>query len=499
MQVDRSLLRHLPAIDHLKQRACWQPVATSDATRTAMCRDVIAQARAAVDSGQITDAASLLAHVDTALARAVAQLRGPILRRVLNGLGVLVHTNAGRAPLSDAALARVVETTGAYCNLELSLETGLRGSRQDLLRDPMRWLFDAEDALVVNNGAAAIMLVLHALSAGRPTFVSRGELVEIGGSFRVPDVMSAAGAILVEVGTTNRTWPRDYGTALDAHVAAQTHAAQTHAAQPHAALAQAASTPAAVVLQVHRSNFRVEGFVHTPTVAELAALAHERGVPLVVDLGSGVVDDLTRWGLQPEPTVRETLAAGADVVTFSGDKLLGGPQAGLIVGKRRWLRQIGANAMARAVRVDGMVLAALEATLRSHLRGRATAELPLWQAMDLDQAALLQLGEGLADRVRLTVGADWDVALAPSEATVGGGAQPGAVLPSWALTLRQPGRSAAALATALRLGEPAVLARPRDLDVWLDLRSLFAGARADLPAQLCAALALIEGGAGHGD
>lgn len=466
-----ALQRHLPAVDTLMQHPELSGLQLPASTRADVCRDVIAVIRRKILAGELSDAKAIASALDARIAAAAATLKGPILRPLLNGLGVLVHTNAGRAPLSSGALAQVHATTGAYCNLELSLETGLRGSRQDLLRDPMRWLFGAEDALVVNNGAAAIMLVLHALSAGRPTLVSRGELVEIGGSFRVPDVMSAAGAILVEVGTTNRTWRRDYETAAER-------------------LAED-GTPAAVVLQVHRSNFRVEGFVHTPTVAELAELARERCVPLVVDLGSGVVDDLARWGLTPEPTVRETLAAGADVVTFSGDKLLGGPQAGLIVGKTRYLSRIGACAMARAVRVDGMVLAALESTLRSHLSGRSTEELPLWRAMDESQADLHSRALALVARVQETVGATWSVDVVPSEAAVGGGAQPGAVVQSWALSLKRPGHTAAGLVRALRHGEPAVLARPREDHVLLDLRSLLAGAGDSLEVQLCRALETI--------
>lgn len=472
--MDRSLFRHLPAVDELKQRACWLIVADEalpDATRTALCRDVIAGLRQAIERGELTSPVAIQRAAQRRLEAAIEQLRGPILRPLLNGLGVLIHTNAGRAPLSAAALERVTATTGAYCNLELSLATGARGSRQDLLRGPLRWLFGAEDALVVNNGAAAIMLVLHALAAGRSALVSRGELVEIGGSFRVPDVMTAAGVRLVEVGTTNRTWPRDYAAAVAQQLGS--------------------AAPVAAMLQVHRSNFRLDGFVHTPTVAELAELAHDQGVPLIVDLGSGVVEDLAQWGLEPEPTVRQTLAAGADVVTFSGDKLLGGPQAGIIVGGGRWITQIGASAMARAVRVDGMVLAALEETLRSHLRGRATTELPLWRAMAVSQAELRALGERLVAAIGALSGAAWQATLAKSVATVGGGAQPGSTLPSWSLVLSSPDRSAAALARALRHASPAVLARPRADAVWLDLRSLLAGAGDQLAAQLCAALASV--------
>lgn len=452
---DLGLLRHLPPVDRLMRAQVWDGAPVSEAARAAVCRDVIAKTRDAVRSGDLRAADAVSRAVTTTLAASVARLaRGP-LQPVLNGLGVLVHTNAGRAPLSDAAVAAVAATSRSYCNLELDLATGARGSRQSLLRDPLRWLFGAEDALVVNNGAGAVMLALHALCGGRPALVSRGELVEIGGSFRVPDVMRAAGAPLVEVGTTNRTWTRDYAQALDR--------------------LDAAGTPAGAMLQIHRSNFRIQGFVHTPSVPELAELAHARGVPLVVDLGSGVVDDLTPWGLAAEPTVADTLAAGADLVLFSGDKLLGGPQAGLILGRRPLVEQLGRSPMARALRVDSMVLAALGETLGSHLRGAATQELPLWRAIDLPVAELEAAGQTLARELGAAVGPAWTLTVVASEAAVGGGAQPGETLPSRALAISVAGHSAARLATCLRAATPPLLARPRADTVQVDLRSLLAG------------------------
>ncbi|MCO4762677.1 MAG: L-seryl-tRNA(Sec) selenium transferase [Myxococcales bacterium] len=461
MNAPAQPFRSLPSVDQLKARPAWDGVVVTDEISTRICREIIAAARTAIAAGELQSAAQVSGAIDNQLASALSVLMGPALRPVYNGMGVLVHTNAGRAPLSPDALAHITETSAGYCNLEMSLTTGQRGSRQDLLKPLIRWLFTAEDALVVNNGAAAIMLALHALARDRPVLVSRGELVEIGGSFRVPDVMTAAGASLTEVGTTNRTWARDYDVAL------------TDLA--------AAGRPAAALLQVHRSNFSIDGFVHTPTVTELATLAHAHDLPLIVDLGSGVVGDLSRWQLLAEPTVQQTLQAGADLVTFSGDKLLGGPQAGLIVGKRRWLARLATSAMARAVRVDSMTLAGLETTLRSHVQGRATVALPLWQAIDLDADELHVRAQTLAAQLEGGLDDSWQVGIGTAEATIGGGAQPGSTLQSTALTLRRQGWSAEALVTALRRGQPAVIGRPRGAEVLLDLRSLFAGAAARVP------------------
>ena len=277
----------------------------------------------------------------------------PSLRPVINATGVIVHTNLGRAPLSEAALAAVQAVAAGYSNLEYELAAGARGSRHDHARRLLCELTGAEDALVVNNNAAAVYLVLAALCQGREVLISRGQLVEIGGGFRIPDVLRQGGARLVEVGTTNRTHLHDFVQALTAETAA--------------------------IMRVHSSNFRQLGFVTMPSLAELAALARDRGVLLIDDLGSGTLLDTTPYGLAYEPTVQESVQSGAGVVTFSGDKLLGGPQAGIILGKQAVVAQLRRHPMARALRVDKMTLAALEATLRAYRRGAAATEIPVWR------------------------------------------------------------------------------------------------------------------------
>lgn len=458
-QEQRALLRTLPAVDALLRRPPLAGAAVTGETATLIAREVVAGLRQRVAAGEICNA-DALSHAEAVALREVAELLGrPRLRPVWNGTGVLIHTNAGRAPLSTAALAAITATAAGYSNLELDLERGARGSRQDLLRPLLRWLGRAEDALVVNNGAAALMLALHALAPGQPVLVSRGELVEIGGSFRVPDVMRAAGVRLVEVGTTNRTHARDYADAA-------------------AALAQAGERVGAL-LQIHRSNFDQVGFVATPAIAELAAIARQFQAPLIADLGSGATGPLAPHGLRDEPEIAATLAAGADLVTASGDKLLGGPQAGLLLGRTDLVARCGKAPMARALRPCRLTLAALEPTLRAHLAGEASEVLPLWRAIDRSLDALNALGERLCDVV--AAGPDLGLAteLRDAEAAVGGGAQAGGALPSVALALRMRGRSGTGLEQRLRKLDPPWLGRARGDEVWLDLRSLGCGADDD--------------------
>jgi L-seryl-tRNA(Ser) seleniumtransferase len=292
----------------------------------------------------------------------LAALFAPTLRPVINGTGVIIHTNLGRAPLSDGALAAMQAVAGGYSNLEFDLAAGERGSRYDHTRTLLAELTGAEDGLVVNNNAAAVFLVLSALAAGREVLISRGQLVEIGGGFRIPDVLRQSGARLVEVGTTNRTHLPDFASAL---------------------------TPqSAAIMRVHSSNFKQIGFVTMPEPAELAALARAQGLLFIDDLGSGTLLDVGPLGLAHEPTVPESVAAGADLVTFSGDKLLGGPQSGLIVGRRELIAQLRRHPLTRALRVDKLTLAALEATLRTYQRGRAQTEIPVWQMLVAPVAAL---------------------------------------------------------------------------------------------------------------
>jgi L-seryl-tRNA(Ser) seleniumtransferase len=344
---------------------------------------------------------------------------------VLNATGVIVHTNLGRAPLADEALAQVVEAARGYSNLELDLHEGSRGSRQDHVAAILRRLTGAEAALVVNNNAAAMLLALAALAAGREVIVSRGELIEIGDGFRIPDVLAQSGARLVEVGSTNRTRARDYEKAVRAETA--------------------------LILRVHQSNFRVVGFTELPRLEELAAVARRADVPLLDDLGSGVLVELSG-----EPSARESLAAGADLVCFSGDKLLGGPQAGIVVGRGELIERLRRHPLQRAVRADKLTLAALEGTLRLYLD--APERIPVLRMLHEDTAAVRARAERLASLVDGTV--------EETVGRVGGGALPLAELPSFACAIEE------SLAAPLREGDPPVVGIVRDGKFLLDCRTL---------------------------
>jgi L-seryl-tRNA(Ser) seleniumtransferase len=369
----------------------------------------------------------------------VASTTRPSLRRVVNGTGVVLHTNLGRAPLARAAIDAIERVAAGFSNLEYDLASGARGSRYVHCAALLRELTGAEDALVVNNCAAALVLVLNTVANGRDAILSRGELVEIGGSFRVPEIMEKSGARLVEVGTTNRTHLDDYRRAIGPETGA--------------------------LLKVHRSNFALSGFVAEAGPRELAGLAAERGIPFLHDLGSGLMVSLDDYGLSGEPTARDALAQGATAVTMSGDKLLGGPQAGLLLGTRDVLERVRRNPLTRSYRVDKLTLAALEATLALYREpARAMREIP----------ALAQLTAGpdelraRAERIRAGVDSP-DVTVVESEASVGGGAFPAARIPSIALAIRG---DAAAIERALRGGDPALVARVAEGKVLVDLRTV---------------------------
>jgi L-seryl-tRNA(Ser) seleniumtransferase len=354
--------------------------------------------------------------------------RRPRLRRVLNATGVIVHTNLGRAPLPDAALERLREVGGSYSNLEYDLTAGARGSRQDHVAGILRRLTGAEAALVVNNNAAAVLLSLAALAEDREVIVSRGELIEIGDGFRIPDVLARSGARLVEVGTTNRTRAADYERAIGANTA--------------------------LLLRVHQSNFRVVGFTEQPRVSDLAAVARRHGIPLVDDLGSGAF-----LPLGDEPTAKESLAAGADLVCFSGDKLLGAPQAGIVVGRAKFVERLRRHPLQRALRADKLTLAGLEGTLALYLDSeRAKREVPVLRMVTERPEAVRARAERLAALVGATV--------EETVARVGGGALPLAELPSFACAVEEE------LAAPLRAGEPPVVGVVRDGRLLLDCRTL---------------------------
>lgn len=384
--------------------------------------------------------------VQEAAAAARQALEALMARRlvpVINATGVIVHTNLGRAPLSAEAVEAVREVAAGYCNLEYDLQLGSRGSRHSHVEELLCRLTGAEAALVVNNNAAAVLLVLGELARGREVIISRGQLVEIGGGFRVPEVMAQSGARLVEVGTTNRTYLHDYERAIGPDTAA--------------------------LMRVHSSNFRIIGFTHSVSTKELADLAHGRGLLLIDDLGSGALIASEQFGLEHEPTPQESLEAGADVVCFSGDKLLGGPQAGIIVGRREIIQRLSRAPLVRALRVDKMTLAALEATLRHYLRGEATVALPVWRAISEPADSV----HSRAQRVANVIGsAGIKAAVVATEATVGGGSLPGEVLPSYGVAIDPAPLSADNLAQRMRLALPPVVCRIVADKVILDMRTV---------------------------
>ncbi len=432
----KQRLRELPSVDEVLCRPTVQDLLGAH-PRAAVVRAV----RGAIDAAR----QALLAGggdpqvSDAAVADALRAGRRPGLRRVINATGVVLHTNLGRAPLADEAQQAALEIARGYANLELSLDTGKRGSRYAPVAPLLAELCGAEAALVVNNNAAAVLLVLASLAAGRECIVSRGELVEIGGGFRIPDVMRLAGVRLVEVGTTNKTRIEDY--------------------------AEAIGPDTALLVKVHKSNFALVGFTEEVSTAELAQLGRERGVPVYEDLGSGLLESLERAGLPREPTVAEAVAAGAGVVTFSGDKLLGGPQAGLVVGRRELVQRMERHPLNRALRVDKLTVAALEATLRMYRDGRA-AEVPAVRMLT-EQAATLQVR---AERLRdLLARSGVRAQVVPVTSQVGGGALPQAAPPSFAVAIDGPSET---LHESLRRGDPAVVARIHESRLLLDTRTV---------------------------
>jgi len=402
------------------------------------CRQSIQQ-----DSGKPTPSRESIAGQ---VAERVERWLQPKIRPVINLSGTLLHTNLGRSPLSEDAI-EAMRTATDTVNLEFDLATGKRGDRDSLVEDLLCLLTGAEAATVVNNNAAAIFLVLNTLANKKRVAVSRGELVEIGGSFRMPDIIRKSGCRLIEVGTTNRTHLKDYQQSLE--------------------------EGAGLLLKVHMSNYRIEGFVHEVPLDTLAQLGHECGVPVVADLGSGALVDLARWGLTKELTVQDVVKAGVDLITFSGDKLLGGPQAGLVVGRRDWVRRIKRNPIKRALRCDKLRLAALEATLRAFLSPQTIEKtLPTYRLI----ARPLQEIEAMATNIRDAI-EEWaagraQVEMISGHSQVGSGSLPGDTLPTFLIALTPRKTSVAALARALRTLSPPVIGRLHNGKVLLDMRCL---------------------------
>ncbi|MBI2878052.1 MAG: L-seryl-tRNA(Sec) selenium transferase [Candidatus Tectomicrobia bacterium] len=459
-QVKREQLRSLPSVDELLQKlnALEGPRMRSHQRMVASIREVLEGMRRSILQA---DTLSRLEEIDLSADHLLQQVRwqvahqeSPSLKRVINATGIILHTNLGRALLPQAALAQMVSIGQYYSNLEYDLPSGERGSRHSHVEGLLRRLTGAEAALVVNNNAAAVLLSLDTLAQGREVIVSRGQLVEIGGSFRIPDILKTSGGRLVEVGTTNKTRLEDYRAAL---------------------------TPeTALLLKVHTSNFRVVGFTAEVSGEELVALGRQHGLPVVEDLGSGNFIDLTRYGLSAEPTVQEVIQDGVDLVTFSGDKLLGGPQAGVILGRRDLVGRIKKNPLTRALRIDKLTLAALESTLRLYLdEEMAVRQIPTLRMLTLSPQALQERCELLLQRVHRLNGqgssgesTPLEVRILDEHSQAGGGSLPLEQMPTRVLALRSSRASSETLERLFRDNEPPILGRLHKDCLYLDLRTV---------------------------
>jgi len=446
-------LRALPAVDELLRHPQSQARLRiySKALVVGSIRRVLERKRQAIlrSAGEQEASAVELAqeHLLAAVEEELATAVRPSLRPVINATGVVLHTNLGRAPLSAEALRNIVDIASRYSNLELDLITGERGSRYEHVQEALRQISGAESALVVNNNAGAVLLALNSLAEGKEVIVSRGQLVEIGGSFRIPDVMRKSGARLVEVGTTNRTHLWDYE--------------------------QAISQETALLLKVHTSNFRILGFTAEVSLKELVALGQAKGLPVMEDLGSGCFIDLSEYGIEKEPTVQEAIEAGVDVVTFSGDKLLGGPQAGIILGKKRYLDLLKKNPLNRALRIDKLTLAGMESTIHAYLNEAvAIKSLPVHRMLTCPLEELERRAKRLQRRLNKDLSSVCEVKLKEETSQVGGGALPLQILSTRVIALRPLMISAADLEKRLRHIDPPVIARVKEDEVLLDLRTV---------------------------
>jgi len=436
-----AALRSLPSVDRLLAHPDVAALADSH-TRPVVLEAARRALAAAREAARTHGQAHSLEGLAASLADEVRRAERPSLRPIINGTGVIIQTNLGRAPISEEAAGAMSAVATGYSNLEYDLEAGERGSRTVHLEGLLRRVSGAEAGLAVNNNASALLLALAALARGREVVIARGQLVEIGGGFRVPDVMLQSGARLVEVGTTNRTYVRDYADAIGPETAA--------------------------LLRVHASNFRVVGFTHEASLDDLTRLAGERGLVVLDDLGSGSLLDTAAFGLAHEPMVGESVDAGADVVCFSGDKLLGGPQAGVLVGKKEAIDRLKRHPLARAVRLDKASIAGLEATLHHYVRGEATRAVPVWRMIALGVDQIAARAEGWRGAL---AAAGVKAEVVASESAVGGGSLPGETLPTRALAV-SPDDSAEALARRLRRADPPLVARIERDRVLIDPRTV---------------------------
>ena len=463
--MSRELLRKLPKVDSLLDRAGLTAL-LERLPRALVLEAVRAELddrRAAILAGSSDLALVEEERIQSGAERRIAERLSPSLRSVVNATGVVLHTNLGRAPLGREILQDAVEIAASYSNLEYDLEQRQRGSRYTHCAALLRDLTGAEDSLVVNNNAAAVVLMLAATAAGREVIVSRGELIEIGGSFRLPEIFRTSGARLVEVGSTNRTHPRDYRAAITGETA--------------------------MLLKVHRSNFEIVGFTSAPTGQELSEIAREARVVAAEDLGSGCMVDLSAYGIDSH-TPAQQIDAGLDLVTFSGDKMLGGPQAGIIVGRRDLVQACRKHPLTRAFRVDKLTLATLERSLIAYLDGSWARALPTLGMLTVTHDELCVRAKALSESVEARLGTAVRVAVEPSVGRVGGGALPLCELPGKAVRVRFPERSSVAVDNALRAGAPAIVCRLDDGALVFDVRTLLDGDIPKIVDQLATALSM---------
>ncbi|MEW6662012.1 MAG: L-seryl-tRNA(Sec) selenium transferase [Bacillota bacterium] len=446
----QNILRHLPSVEELLQAERTQGLIAAGHPRplvVALIRQAVQECRRRIQAGEHLTKETLKQIILEGVEEKAEDFSKPNLRPVINATGVILHTNLGRAVLSQRAQQAIAMVAQGYSNLEMDLATGERGSRYHHVADLLTKLTGAEGAMVVNNNAAAVLLTLTALARGREVIVSRGQLVEIGGSFRVPEVMAQSGAKLVEVGTTNKTYLRDYE--------------------------QAISENTALLLKVHTSNYRVVGFTRETATEELVALARSRNLPVVEDLGSGFLMDLSAWGISDEPTVQDSVARGVDIVTFSGDKLLGGPQAGIIVGKKELINRLKAHPLTRALRVDKLTMAALEATLRDYLDFKtARNNIPTLRMLTTVKEEMRQAAERLLEDIQTELGQRVRCELLEDWSEAGGGSLPVTFLPTWVVALSRMEGGVERLANSLRSSDPPIIARIKDDKLLLDPRTI---------------------------
>ena len=446
-----AAFRNLPSVDSILNSEQINNLEFSEGTLfvTEIIREALVEARESISNNQeIISADDLILKIR----QEILSILQPRPRKVINAGGVIINTNLGRSPLSDKAQEAIIKVGGSYSDLEYDLIAGERGSRHSHPESLLRFLSGGESAVVVNNNASALLLSLSALANGKEVIVSRGESIEIGGRFRIPDVLNQSGAIIVEVGTTNRTYVEDYENAITENTAA--------------------------ILKVHRSNFEIVGFTHTPEERDLSALSNRFSIPLINDLGSGCLIETSKYGLDPEPTVKEAVGSGSDLALFSGDKLLGGPQAGIIVGKKFYVDKLKVHPLARAVRIDKLDLAALTATLIPYLTGDFESEIPIWRMISASLESLDTRAKSWAKNIGIS-----NIEILDGQTAVGGGSLPGQMLDTRNLMIPRelcgPG-GAEMLAEKLRTGRTPVVSRVSEDNLLLDVRTVLPEQDADL-------------------